>query len=92
MSPRQRHHQYESASHRAMTKLPRQYHRQHDSTGTLRHGQVASVALSEKPNGQYLGLICDEYLTCLGLNLNPENFGGSSLLPVSYGETHLLVS
>jgi hypothetical protein len=39
-----------------------------------------------------LGLICDELLTCLGLNLNPRNFGGSTLLYVSCGETCLLVS
>jgi hypothetical protein len=31
----------------------------------------------EKPSGQYLGLICDESLTCHGLNSNPGGFGGS---------------
>jgi hypothetical protein len=30
-------------------------------------------------------------LTCLGLNLNPGNFGGPTLLFVSCGETCLLV-
>jgi hypothetical protein len=25
---------------------------------------------TKKPSGQYLGLICDESLTCRGLNLN----------------------
>jgi hypothetical protein len=33
----------------------------------------------EKPNGQYLGLICDETLTCRGLNLNSKHFRGSTL-------------
>jgi hypothetical protein len=47
--------------------------------------------LFEKPSGQYLGLICYEYLTCLGLNLNPGNFDGSTLLSVSCRETCLLV-
>jgi hypothetical protein len=28
----------------------------------------------EKLNGQYNSLICDESLTCRGLNLNPEHF------------------
>jgi hypothetical protein len=28
----------------------------------------------EKPSGQYLGLICDESLTCRGLNSNSEHF------------------
>jgi hypothetical protein len=37
-------------------------------------------------------LISSEYLTYLVLNLNPKNFGGSTLLSVSCGETHLLVS
>jgi hypothetical protein len=46
----------------------------------------------EKPSGQYLGLICDEQLTCLGLNLNWGNFDDSTLLSVSCEETRLLVS
>jgi hypothetical protein len=45
----------------------------------------------EKSNGQYLGLIYDEKLTYLGLNLNSGNFGGFTLLYVSCGETCLLV-
>jgi hypothetical protein len=32
----------------------------------------------EKPSGQCLGLICDESLTCHGLNLNPAYFAGST--------------
>jgi hypothetical protein len=44
----------------------------------------------EKPSG--FGLICDESLTCLGLNLNLRNFGGSTLLSVPCGETCLLAS
>jgi hypothetical protein len=28
----------------------------------------------EKPSGEYLGLICDESLTCRGLNSNSEIF------------------
>jgi hypothetical protein len=46
----------------------------------------------EKPSGQYLGLICDEELTCLGLNLNPGNLGTPTLLSISCGEMCLLVS
>jgi hypothetical protein len=34
----------------------------------------------EKPSDQYLGLICDEQLTCLGLNLNPGSFCGSTFV------------
>jgi hypothetical protein len=30
-------------------------------------------------------------LTCLGLNLNPENFGGFTIPSVLCGEMHLLV-
>jgi hypothetical protein len=33
----------------------------------------------EKPSGQCLGLICDESLTCRGLNLNPGHFCASIL-------------
>jgi hypothetical protein len=35
---------------------------------------------SEKSSDQYLGLICDESLTCWGLNLNLGQFGDSTLL------------
>jgi hypothetical protein len=31
-------------------------------------------------------------LACLGLNLNLGNFGGSTLLSISCGETHLFIS
>jgi hypothetical protein len=31
-------------------------------------------------------------LICLGLNLNPGNYGGSNLLYVLCGEMHLLIS
>jgi hypothetical protein len=42
----------------------------------------------EKPSGQYLGLICDESLTCHGLNLNPGHFGDSTTIyPCSCGES-----
>jgi hypothetical protein len=34
----------------------------------------------EKPSGLYLSLICDESLTCQGLNLNPGQFCGSTIL------------
>jgi hypothetical protein len=34
----------------------------------------------EKPSGQYIGLICDESMTCQGLNLNPGHFGGSTTI------------
>jgi hypothetical protein len=43
-------------------------------------------------NQVVLGLICDEQLTCLGLNLNPEIFCDSTLLSVSCGEMCLLIS
>jgi hypothetical protein len=36
----------------------------------------------EKPNGQFLGLICDESLTCRDLNSNTGYFYGSTLLPL----------
>jgi hypothetical protein len=39
-----------------------------------------------------LGLICDDLLTCLDLNLNPKNLGGSTLLSVSCEEMCLLIS
>jgi hypothetical protein len=34
----------------------------------------------EKPSGQYLSLICDESLTCHGLNSNPGHFGDSATI------------
>jgi hypothetical protein len=34
----------------------------------------------EKPSGQYLGLICDESLTCHGLNSNLGHFGDSATI------------
>jgi hypothetical protein len=47
----------------------------------------------EKPSGHYLGLICDESLTCQGWNSNPRHFNGSTTFTfVSCGESHLLVS
>jgi hypothetical protein len=47
----------------------------------------------EKLSGQYLGLICDESLTCWGLNSNLRNFDGSTTFTfVLCGESHLLVS
>jgi energy-converting hydrogenase Eha subunit B len=46
----------------------------------------------EKPSGQYLGLICDESLTCRGLNLNPGHFRGSILPSCSCRESSLLAS
>jgi hypothetical protein len=35
----------------------------------------------EKSCGQYLGLICDESLTCRGLNLNSWHFGSFTFIP-----------
>jgi hypothetical protein len=35
----------------------------------------------EKPSGQYLGLICDESLTCRGLNSNLGHFGSFTFIP-----------
>jgi hypothetical protein len=48
--------------------------------------------MSEKSNGQYLGLICDESLTCRCLNLNPGYFCCFTFTFVSFGESYLLVS
>jgi hypothetical protein len=47
---------------------------------------------SEKPSGQYLSSICDDSLTCLGLNLNPGGFASFTFIFVSYGESCLLIS
>jgi hypothetical protein len=41
---------------------------------------------SEKPSDQYLGLICDESLTCRCLNSNPGHFGCFTFIFVSFGE------
>jgi hypothetical protein len=46
----------------------------------------------EKPSGQYLGLICDESLTCWGLNSNLGHFGCFYLYLSSCEESCLLVS
>jgi hypothetical protein len=46
----------------------------------------------EKPSGQYLGLICDESLTCRGLNSKLGHFGSFTFILVSCGESRLLVS
>jgi hypothetical protein len=35
---------------------------------------------TEKPSGQYHGLICDESLTCQGLNSNLRHSDGSTIL------------
>jgi hypothetical protein len=45
-----------------------------------------------KPSGQCLVLICDESLTCLGLNSNLGHFSGFTFIFVSCGELHFLVS
>jgi hypothetical protein len=45
-----------------------------------------------KPSGQYLGLICDESLTCRCLNLNPGHFASFTFIFVSFVESYLLVS
>jgi hypothetical protein len=46
----------------------------------------------EKVSGQYLVLICDEQLTYIGLNLNPESLGGFVFIFISCGESCLLTS
>jgi hypothetical protein len=38
----------------------------------------------EKPSVQYIGLICDESLTCRVLNLNPGHFSSATFIFVSY--------
>jgi hypothetical protein len=55
-------------------------------------GYISSISLKiEKPSGQYLALICDESLTCHGLNLNPEYFCGFNFIFVSFGESRVLI-
>jgi hypothetical protein len=46
----------------------------------------------EKLSGQYLGFICDESLTCRGLNSNSGHFGCFTFIFASFGESHLLIS
>jgi hypothetical protein len=46
----------------------------------------------EKSSDQYLGLICDESLTCRGLNSNPGCFRRFSLSPFGYVENHVCLS
>jgi hypothetical protein len=46
----------------------------------------------EKPSDQFLDLICDESLTCRGLNLNLGHFDGSTFIFVPCGESWLLAS
>jgi hypothetical protein len=48
--------------------------------------------MCERPSGEYLGLICDELLTCWGLNSNTGHFGSFNFILVSCGESQLLVS
>jgi hypothetical protein len=45
----------------------------------------------EKPSGQYLGLICDESLTCQGLNSNSGHFG-SFIFIFFHLENHICLS
>jgi hypothetical protein len=48
----------------------------------------------EKPNDQYLGLICDDLLTCRCLNLNMGHFGGCTFtfIFIKCEESCLLIS
>jgi hypothetical protein len=46
----------------------------------------------EKSSGQYLGLICDESLTCRGLNSNLRHFDSFTFILILCGESRLLVS
>jgi hypothetical protein len=46
----------------------------------------------EKPSGQYLSLICDELLTCHGLNSYLGHFNFFTFIFISCGESRLLVS
>jgi hypothetical protein len=52
----------------------------------------ADVLEVDKPSGQYLGLICDESLTCRGLNLNLVHFGSFTFILVLCEESCLLVT
>jgi hypothetical protein len=45
----------------------------------------------EKPSGQNLGLICDESLTCRGLDSNPGCFGSFTFILV-HVENHVCLS
>jgi hypothetical protein len=49
-------------------------------------------AVGKKPSGQYLGLICDESLTCHSLNSNLGYFSCFTFIFISCGESRLLVS
>jgi hypothetical protein len=51
-----------------------------------------ALSSSEKSSGQCLGLICDESLTCRGLNSNLGYFCRFTFILVSCGESCLLVS
>jgi hypothetical protein len=51
---------------------------------------VLIIGEIKKSSGQYLGSICDESLTCLGLNSNPGGFSGFTPI-CSCGESCLLV-
>jgi hypothetical protein len=57
------------------------------------HGLFTSATANEveKQRGQYLDLICDESLTCHGLNSNLGHFCGFIFIFVSCGESCLLV-
>jgi hypothetical protein len=60
--------------------LLRPCHAAHHPVITRRHAGNACDAwplgcLYEKPSGQYLSFICDESLTCRGLNMNSRHFG-----------------
>jgi hypothetical protein len=46
----------------------------------------------EKPSCQYLGLICDESLTCHGLNSNPGHFRGSTTISLFHVEKRVWLS
>jgi hypothetical protein len=46
----------------------------------------------DKPSDQYLSLICDELLTCHGLNSNLGHFRGSILLHLFRVENHIFLS
>jgi hypothetical protein len=53
---------------------------------------VTALSLCDKLSGQFLSLICNESLTCQGLNLNPGHFGLFYPYLCSHGKSYLLVS
>jgi hypothetical protein len=57
----------------------------------LKLSLILISSIFEKPSGQHLDLICDESLTCWGLNSNLGHFDSFTFILISCGESCLLV-